>query len=48
VVAVDLDRLINRRTPELLDQFRRFMSRRAVKSREMLIALLTRLASILA
>src|SRR5947209_296140 len=37
---VDLDRLINRRTPELLDQFRRLCPDGLVKSRDMLVALL--------
>jgi phospholipase/carboxylesterase len=38
---VDLDRLINRRTPELLDQFRRACPDGLVLAREKLLALLT-------
>src|SRR5262245_31562029 len=37
---VDLDRLINRRTPELLDQFRRTCPEGLPKSRDRLVALL--------
>lgn len=38
---VDLDRLINRRTPELLDQFRRACPSGLVPSRDLLIKLLS-------
>jgi phospholipase/carboxylesterase len=38
---VDLDRLINRRTPELLDQFRRVCPAGLVESRARLVSLLT-------
>jgi len=38
---VDLDRLINRRTPELLDQFRRACPPGLVQSRDLLIKLLS-------